>query len=310
MSNNSETNYDSEAEADAEALATAEMEATLKKAPKKKQAATETSEDADSDSPTESSADLEAGAKGWVPKEKYKGDPDKWVDADTFLDRGKNFTKALQRKIADLERQAEDFQGTKAAFAKFQAESLAAKEAEISALIRVLKRDRNEAIRNGEDSEAEAYEDRITRAEHNREVTKQAFEQVTAPPQQAAQQIDPVLSTWIEENPWYGDSPKMQAYCNEIGQELKAKGDKSFGAAFLAKVKAIVMEDFPQKFKNENRDRAGAVESNTRNGASAAIGSPGRRAADLPASDRALMRKFVSEGYMTENQFLKDYQWS
>ena len=44
-----------------------------------------------------------ASEQGWTPKEGWKGDPDKWVDAETFYDRGEQIAGILKSKNAKLE---------------------------------------------------------------------------------------------------------------------------------------------------------------------------------------------------------------
>src|SRR5260370_13868990 len=61
----------------------------------------------------------EASRQGWVPRDKYRGDAAKWVDAKTFVERGERFASHLQREVASLKQKLEDFEGTKAAFVKF-----------------------------------------------------------------------------------------------------------------------------------------------------------------------------------------------
>src|SRR5258708_39582765 len=54
----------------------------------------------------------EAGTHGWVDKPDFKGDPAKWVDAKTFLERGQTFIPFLKaesgrlRQGLEAERQA------------------------------------------------------------------------------------------------------------------------------------------------------------------------------------------------------------
>jgi hypothetical protein len=57
-----------------------------------------------------------ASKRGWRPKEEWAGDPEKWVDAETFVKRGEEepalMRKELQaanRKIASMERSMERF---------------------------------------------------------------------------------------------------------------------------------------------------------------------------------------------------------
>ena len=48
----------------------------------------------------------QALAQGWVPKEEYKGDPEKWVEAAEFLRRGELFAKIehQNRELKDVKR--------------------------------------------------------------------------------------------------------------------------------------------------------------------------------------------------------------
>src|SRR5712664_3093014 len=54
----------------------------------------------------------EATSHGWVDKAEFKGDPAKWVDAKTFLERGQTFIPFLKaesgrlRQGLEAERQA------------------------------------------------------------------------------------------------------------------------------------------------------------------------------------------------------------
>jgi hypothetical protein len=56
-------------------------------------------------------AETRALQMGWQPKEKFRGDPEKWVPAETFVERGETFVpylKANNRKLeAKLSEQAE-----------------------------------------------------------------------------------------------------------------------------------------------------------------------------------------------------------
>jgi hypothetical protein len=48
------------------------------------------SENINEGTPIVGETEQEAKRMGWVEKEKFKGDPDRWVEADKFVERGKN----------------------------------------------------------------------------------------------------------------------------------------------------------------------------------------------------------------------------
>lgn len=250
----------------------------------------------------DAAAVAEASAKGWVPKDQYTGDPAKWVDAATFVERGNNFNANLKKKVSSLEAQLASFKGTAEAFKKFHAEAMAGKQKELDSALTQLKREHREAIREGDDDAADALEGRM-------EVLRQekitaAAEVVEAPAENAQ---TPELKAWVEDgNEWFESDKKLQTYALGVAQELVTNGEKLRGRAFLDKVTEIMREEFPAKFSNPNRRRAGMSEA----GGKAAIGIPGRTERDLPAADRQLMRDFVSAGWTTKEKFLAEYRWN
>ena len=117
--------------------------------------------------------EAEASRKGWRPKDKYEGDPTKWVDAKTFIERGERFASNLQKEVATLKAKLESFEGTRAAFIKHQSEVMKAKDEELSAVLKQLRVQRSEAQADGDHEGAVALEDRM-------EVIRKDREQVAA----------------------------------------------------------------------------------------------------------------------------------
>lgn len=244
-----------------------------------------------------------ATAKGWVPQADFTGDPAKWVDAATFVERGNNFSANLKKEVASLKTQLATFKGTAEAFQKFHAEAMKGKQKELDSALMTLKRDHREAIRDGDDDAADAIEGRI--ASIHEEKAEVAASAIAAPVPEDAQ--TPELKAWVEEgNQWFESDPKMQKYALGIAEELVAKGETLRGRPFLDKIAEMMREEFPAKFSNPNRQRQGAAESS---GKAAAAASAGRGERDLPAADRALMRDFVAQGWTTKEKFLADYRW-
>jgi hypothetical protein len=243
----------------------------------------------------------QALVKGWTPKDKFRGDPAKWVDAKTFVERGERFASNLKNENSALKRQLEEFKGTAEAFRRFHDEVVAGKQKEIDEAIKGLKRQVRESEGDRDYETADAAESRIKLLEEQKAKVQQEAAQVQ---QTAPQQMDPTLRAWIDEdNQWFEQDGRLRAYSIEVGTELKKLHPTLLGRPFLDRVRQIMEEDFPQKF--------GAVQRR-----SMAEGGGGRRMAssasersirDLPKADRDLCRQFVKEGWVTEESFVKSY---
>lgn len=247
--------------------------------------------------------EAEATRKGWRPKDKYEGDASKWVDAKTFIERGERFNKNLQKEVTVLKAKIESFEGTKAAFVKHQNEIMQRKDAELADALRQLRIQRSEAQADGDHEAAVALEDRIESVTSDRAKIKEELAAVEAP---AAPTVDPVLEEWIGDgNDWFAKDAKLRNYAITLGDELRSQGESLKGRAFLDKISTLMAAEFPARFGNANRQRPGAAEGSRQSGAPASGGTKTER--DLPAADRALMREFVAQGYITKEKFLKDY---
>lgn len=245
-------------------------------------------------------ASREASRKGWVTQDKFTGDPADWVDAATFLDRGEKIASNLRKRLDNTEAQLARFKKTADQFQKFHEESMARKDAELGEAIQQLRLQRSEAIRNGDDDDALQLEDRIDVLKDERKAAKAA----AVAPAEEAPQVSPEIQAWVEDgNSWFTSDLRLQQYAVSLSNELIAKGETLRGRPFLDKITSIMKEDFPAKFGNPLRGRAGSVEG----GAAAGSSVGGKSAKDLPQVDRELMQSFVKEGWTTEAKFLKDY---
>lgn len=255
----------------------------------------------------------EATRKGWVPKDQYKGDPDKWVDAAKFVDRGNKFAKNLQREVDTLKKQLADFEGTKQQFIKFTQERLAAKDAELKDAIAALRIQTKAAIRDGDDELANTLEDRIDVLKGQRDEVKNLPDEVPAPSNKVNMD-DPVLNDWIADgNEWFRDDEKMREYAVALGNELVTNGDNIVdgkplkGRKFLNLVRERMEEEFPRRFKKSSTATGGRTDP-VAGASGGATSHTGRiTEADLTPADRALMRTLIKDGYYTKESFLKSF---
>jgi hypothetical protein len=256
--------------------------------------------------------EAQARAQGWRPEAEFKGEG-KWVDAATFVDRGNRFKKNLEKEVATLKEQVAAQKKTNEQFAAFHKQAMERKDSELSEAIRKARLDHKEAIRNGEDEDALVLEDRIESLREEKAKLKEEPAKKEEPVDEAAAKQssdDAALLEWVEDgNQWFRDDHKLRAYALAIGQEMRAAGDLSRDRTFLDKIRAQMEDEMPDRFAKGNplRRKAGAVETGS---SGAQQQQQGKTERDLPKQDRELMNKFVKDGLLTKEQFLKDYNWS
>ena len=186
--------------------------------------------------PEELAAEEEAGRKGWVPKDKFKGDPSKWKPASVYLESGRRFEKNTQRELQELREKYATLEKTGQAFAKFHEEAMARKDAEIAQAIKDTKQRARQAVRDGDDDLAETLDERVELLEQERAGIKQQVKQVNAEDKPA---VTPVISSqaqlvvvreWTADgNEWFDTDPELRQYAIEIGTEMKQNGDQTQG---------------------------------------------------------------------------------
>lgn len=176
--------------------------------------------------PVDNSADLEKEAKsmGWIPKEKYKGNPEDYVDAKTFMDRA-------------------DFRTIEAKKLRMQVEQESQKNAELREMVKGLVDDIKSAKQKAIDDYLKELEVAKKQAEEAndlqvyKEIEKKELEykQPEKPVQQPQTKSEDIV--WFESvNPWVKDvfkDPKAtamwkdsEATLNEFNRVNPGKTDR------------------------------------------------------------------------------------
>lgn len=233
-------------------------------------------------SPTEQ----EALASGWVPKDQFHGEADKWVDAAEFLRRGELFRKieTQSRELKDVKRALQDMK-------KLHAD---VRQVEYQRALETLKAQKKTALEEGDAEAVIAADERIDLV---REQQRLLAQQEANEPAQSGE-AHPEFVQWVQQNSWYSNSAPMRAFADTLGQELHASGLSP--VEVLKKVAQEVRKEFPHKFKNPNQDRPGAVEGTT------AKGSSSSSKFQLTPEQRQIMNRFVRTGALTEEEYIRD----
>lgn len=229
--------------------------------------------------------ELKAIESGWVPKEDFQGDEHKWVEAGEFLRRGELF-----KKIEDQGKQLKDVRSALNEMKKLNSQI---QEVEYKRALDTLKAQKKAALEDGDADAVIAADDRIDMVkEQQKEMQRQS------PVAQSDEGSEhPEFVAWTEQNNWYKSSTPMKAFADALGQELARAGNSP--SEVLKKVAAEVRKEFPNKFRNPNQDKAGAVEGGSGRG----VTTTGKFS--LSDEERSIMNKFVRQGVMSEKEYVE-----
>lgn len=250
-------------------------------------------------------SEAEARTFGWVPQDEYKGNPDDWKDADTFLRRGKEINGFLRKDMDKLKgalsaKDAElaEIRETIESFRKYhnETEARAYKQA-----LADLKQQKIEAIQQGDGERVVEIEDRMALINEAREEPAKPVKAKTE------ENYNAEYVAWAKNNLWFSTDNELQALALLIGQEINAQDPSKKGKAFYDEVTARVKEQAPEKFENPQRNNPAV-------GSSSAGRSPGGKTKksynDLPAEAKAACDKFVKQKLMTQEQYVSEYDWN
>jgi len=234
--------------------------------------------------PEHSQAEVQAMESGWVPKDEYKGEEHKWVDAGEFLRRGELF-----KKIEDQSKQLKDVRVALNEMKKLHGQ---VREVEYKRALDALREQKKTALQEGDADGVLAAEERIDLV---KEQVKQLQNEAPAVQEQDGA-LHPEFIQWTDRNNWYKTSAPMKAFADAVGQQLKYAGNSP--SEVLRKVELEVRKEFPNKFRNPNQDRPGAVESGANKGTT-------KSSMTLTDEERRIMHTFVRTGALTEKEYME-----
>ncbi len=232
--------------------------------------------------------ELEARASrmGWSPKDQWRGDADRWIEADEFLKRGEERMPILQERLRKQDETISKLQGSMRDVIKTQGDFERQTRADVEKEFEERKR---AAV---EEADTDAY-DQVTK--ERREWEKDNPVQAEPKPDNGGE--DPAFAAWSADNTWYGgesaDDKRMTNYANSMGAFVKTDRPEVIGTPeFYVEIEKLVKKQFAANFENPNRRRPGAVES-----ARGAQGARGKKTyADLPPTAKKMCDKYLERG--------------
>lgn len=237
-------------------------------------------------------AEIEARASGWVPKDEFHGEAHKWVDAGEFVRRAPLFQK--------IDLQTRELKELKRGLDALKQHHAQVRETEYKRALDDLKAAKKDAFIEGDADLIVEIDDKLEAVKdaQRKFVQEQAVEAARAT---APENVHPEFAAWTKRNAWYETSKPMKAFADALGIELRAGGMSPTDV--LKQVEIQVKEEFPNKFRNPNRDKPGAVEGASKGGGKSGSGV---NEASLSDDERRIMNTFVRTGVMTKEQYIAE----
>lgn len=235
----------------------------------------------------------QATEMGWRDLPEYHGDPEKWVDAETFVKKGevvlpimKENNKKLQAKLAttqaEVQRLAGLVQGSQASMEEL-------KKLHQDNLKREIEKTKKELLAGMKEARGEGDVEREfeLRTSYD-DLNKQAEELAKAPPAPPTKpQIDPEFAAWVEETPWWEKDKRKTAFAVTIAQEMK--NDPQYagvtGRKFLNLVSKEVEETFGSTRRESRVEEGGAGGSRASSGSYATLSSEAKAVCERQAEN-------------------------
>lgn len=230
----------------------------------------------------------EAKAQGWKPQEEFTGDPNKWVDAETFVERGEQYVGILKGKFDRLEQRLRDQEQLTADVKTLYQRQAESDKKRIGELVTQLEAKREQAVTEGDGAAFTQLDKQLNQA---REAQRTLAQQPAKQPVQA----QPWAQEWMSENPWYGKDDSATVVAENFANKLRASGVQLTERQFLDKVSEHVKTEFPRLAGIQAR-RNPAVEGNGRPPQGGDPKSTGSLYNKLPEDAKAQFNRFVSMG--------------
>lgn len=242
---------------------------------------------------TPEQVEQEAKSMGWVPLEQFKGNPDNWVEAEEFLDRGKHLMPILQSNNKRLQQQllqrdqkidnlTKKLESTSTAIEKLERHYTEANKRAVETAKNSLKAELRQAREDGDiDAEERILGELGDLQQRERDAARQPVKEKKDPP--AGETVPSDVQAWYRDNSWFGgtsteDRAKTKAV-TRIAEDLRDEGSELMGREFMDEALRIYEEQQGNPPKSEQRRPATKVENGATRGTN---GGGGKSFASLP----------------------------
>jgi len=268
-----------------------EVKAAEEVKPQVVEAATETVAETPELNETEQSAFKE----GWRPKDQYKGDQSKWIEAKEFLDR-----KPLFEKIDSLKSESyhtrKELQEVKKTLNTLADHHQKVRETEYKRAVDDLKIQRRLAVEDKDMQAVEAIEEKMDAVKEERT----AFEQQMKAETKTNVEPTPEYVGWVKENPWYHTDKEMHDFADGVAASHMQRNPRSTPNEVFEYVTKQARRAFPDQFASERKARPSSVDSGDNSSRTSTTSKDDYK---LSPEEDEVARRFERSGVMTRKEY-------
>lgn len=236
---------------------------------------------------------------GWAPKDDFKGDPARWVDAATYVKNGEESLPILRERNRKMER---DLAEKDKALKEFKAFNERVEESAYKRAKAEIEANLKAATKAGDEAGVTQAAEELAQIERERGK------------KEAAPKTDPEFDGWVAENRWYTDDADLneeaEAEAFRLRKRMSTGREPALeGVAFLDKVKANLKAKFPAKFGgNPRRQQGSGVEGS--NGGGEPRNGARKGWSELPHEAKLAGEGFIKQGLMKDKAAYAAQYWS
>jgi transcription elongation GreA/GreB family factor len=258
----------------------------------------------------------EARAQGWVSKEEFRSDERDWVDAETFVRRGREIlpivrknNEKLLKELNEAKRDAQEAKAAAKEFQKFQQEQYERKAQELEEKLSLVKQAKREAINSGDGDRVVELDDMTDVLKADIQKAKEASVIKPVEPAKQDQVVDVNLQNWLDKNDWFGVDKRTTCIANGLAEAIRLENPGLQGQAFLQKLDEELSEVLPTKFGKQKPKNP--MDGEALNSSASGRQPKGKRSYEsLPSDAKAACDRFVKQGLMTKEEYIQSYDWS
>ena len=250
----------------------------------------------------------EAKELGWADKDAWKGDPEKWVGAKEFLERGRHIlpivqehNKKLRGTVGSLSTRLasaeEALRSANAAIEALQESNAADVKEQVEAARKDLREQLAQASRDGDHERIAELTDSLTQLNtanadaggDDDKGGKGGKDDKGDPPK-----IHPEVAKWYKDNPEFATDRRRIMLARAVAEELREEGEDAVGAAFLDLVAVEVNKTLGTPQQRRSAARAESGNGGGGRGAGGGGGSEGKTYADLPTEAKQTCERMAA----------------
>lgn len=258
------------------------------------------------DEKTEVDVSGEARKQGWVDQEEWVAegrDPDQWVDAGTFVERGKTWAPHLAAQKRELQKDLQEVKQLLREQMRMNQRRRSEERGQYELKIKEYKQQVGALEARLAEAVKEGDGNAVVQITRDLRQTETNIQQASA----AANQPDPELLEiglkWRAANPWYDSDEDATAYADSVGQRYSQRHPDASPHEVLEHVKAKVLEKFPEH--GPQGKRPAGPGSSSRQGSTAAKKSDGMTWESLDSDEQRIASQVMRISGLSKEEYLK-----